>query len=200
VEVFGREMRENVPTKSSSVNLVNPVAFGSSLAAGTHFEVKRYRAKMTAKKGCRIAGLFEDDSPAVLVNDYQKDKAVYVPTLLGLVFDEKPDENLARFLGDLALWSGVGSPVLLESSPTEAVSECRVLRGEKEDLLVLLNHSEQPVSCQVGLPLARHRGSSLSDLLGGEVVPARQDSGSMLVDVRLDPKAVKVWLITLALT
>jgi beta-galactosidase len=196
-EVFGCEMRELVPSNSSSVNLLNPETFGSSLAAGTRFEVKRYRAKMKPKQGCRIVGVFEDGSPAVLVNDYQKGKAVYVPALLGLAFDEKPDENLARFLADLALWSGVRSPIQLESTPAQALSECRLLRGEKDDMLVLLNHSEQPVSCQIRLLLARHRGATLSDLLSGDTVPARQDSRSMVVDVKLDPTAVKVWLMSL---
>jgi len=192
-EVFGCHMQELVPTKSSWLTTTDPRVFGSSLPAGSRFEVARYRARMVPQKGCSVAGKFEDGSPGILVNQFEKGKAVYMPALVGWMFDEKVDEGLARFLADLALWAGVQPPLRLEKTPAQAFVEARVLQGDNEDTIIILNHSEERVSIRVRFPLPRHRGAAFSDLLVGESLPVKQESGSVIIETSVDPKTVKVW-------
>ena len=197
-EVFGCHMQELVPTKSSWFTTTDSKVFGSSLPDGSHFEVTRYRARMVPQKGCSIAGKFEDDSPGILVNQFEKGKTAYIPALMGWVFDQKVDESLARLLADLALWAGVQPAVQLEKTPAQAFVEARLLEGDKEDTVVLLNHSEQRVSVRGGFPLPRHRNAAFSDLLAGESLPVKKEPESVVIEASMDPKSVKVWSIQTA--
>jgi len=194
-EVFGCHMQELVPTKSSWLTTTEPVKFGCSLPAGSRFEVTRYRARMVPQHGCSIAGEFEDGSPGILVNQFEKGKAAYIPALIGGALDEKGDEGLAKLLADLALWAGVQPVLRLEKIPTQIFVEARLLEGEKEDTVVLLNHSAEKVSIRVRFPLPRHRSAAFSDLLADESLPVKQESGAVILETSLDPRAVKVWSV-----
>jgi beta-galactosidase GanA len=194
-EVFGCHMEELVPTKSSWISTTHPRVFGSSLPAGSRFEVTRYRAKMIPRNGCSVAGQFEDGSPGILVNRFEKGRAVYIPAIIGWMFDEKLDEKLARVLADLVFWAGVQPAVRVEKTPARAFVEARLLEGEKEDTVVLLNHSAEKVSIRVGFPLPRHRSAAFLDLLADESLPVKQESGAVILETSLDPKAVKVWSV-----
>jgi hypothetical protein len=194
-EVFGCHMEELVSSKSSWLTTTDPRVFGSSLPAGSRFEVTRYRARMVPQNGCSIAGKFEDGSPGILVNQFGKGRAAYIPALIGWMFDQKVDESLARLLADLVLWAGVQPAVRLEKNPAQAFVEARLLEGDKEDTVVLLNHSRDRVSIRVRFPLPRHRSAAFSDLLAGESVAVKHESGSVIIETSLDPNAVKVWSV-----
>jgi hypothetical protein len=150
---------------------------------------------MVPQHGCSIAGEFEDGSPGILVNQFEKGKAAYIPALIGGALDEKGDEGLAKLLADLALWAGVQPVLRLEKIPTQIFVEARLLEGEKEDTVVLLNHSAEKVSIRVRFPLPRHRSAAFSDLLADESLPVKQESGAVILETSLDPRAVKVWSV-----
>jgi beta-galactosidase len=193
-QVFGCYEEELVPISDSTpVTLRDPKSVGSSLPSDTRFEVRRYLERMVPQAGCHVVGEFEDGSPAILVNRYEKGRAVYVPALLGRAFDERVDEKLGLFFAELARWAGIRPALDLEKDPPQAHVQARLLRGAEEDTLILLNYSQDQVSCRLAFPHQRHSRAVLADLSTGEEWLAQDDTRAW--KTMIEPRCARVWRI-----
>lgn len=160
-EVFGcREklIRERRKPKLhvESLQELMPSLTGKMEIPGAVYEEVLEPLKDTAK----ILACFEDGSPAMIINSYDKGKAILVGSLISGAYEKDRDDKSGKFLKDLLKWAGVETLLGMDGDKAEG----RIMEGLGYKILFGFNHGSKKadISFCLRVPKREYRILDLS--------------------------------------
>ena len=117
-----------------------------SLSVGDQLLGSFYQEALETLANGRAVAEFPDGSPAIVVSEYGRGRAVFVGTCLGMAYEENRDENAGKLIKGFVDWVGISPPVeVLDVSEDQSV-EARLLKGNGFKVLFGFNHGGEPAT------------------------------------------------------
>ncbi len=142
-------------------------------------------------EGAEPLGYFEDGRVAITRATYGHGQAILIGTLLGYSYFDHRDATVSRLIADLVELSGARPSVLTDRSEVRA----DVLHAENTSLLVVVNTGPQASDVAIDLGRVLNSFDKTTDLISGEEVRTRAESGSLNVHLSLDRNGCGLYLI-----
>jgi len=186
-EVFGCKelwIRERKKTKLfvDSLHEIIPSFSGNLVISGADFEEALEPLEDTAK----TLAHFEDGSPAMIINNYGKGKAILIGSLISGTYEQERDTENGKFLKTLFNWASIEPIVDITGDNTE----CRVMEGVGFKILFGFNHGNKKAdtSFHLRVPKSEYR---IWDILNQRDVNWSYENG-LIIPQELDPQEVCV--------
>lgn len=184
-EVFGckeRWIRERKETKLVIESEKEILSSEKMEISGTVYEETFEQLKDTAK----ILAHFEDGSPAMIINNYGKGKAILVGSLISRAYEKDRNEENGKFLKNLFKWAGIEPLIHIDRSKVEG----RILEGSGYKILFGFNHGNKSADINFHLRVLK-REYKVLDLFNQTDVKWSFDTGLKIYQ-ELEPQEVCV--------
>ncbi|MFX0061737.1 MAG: beta-galactosidase [Candidatus Hermodarchaeota archaeon] len=184
-EVFGckeRWIRERKETKLVIESEKEILSSEKMEISGTVYEETFDQLKDTAK----ILAHFEDGSPAMIINNYGKGKAILVGSLISRAYEKDRNEENGKFLKNLFKWAGIEPLIHIDRSKVEG----RILEGSGYKILFGFNHGNKSADINFHLRVLK-REYKVLDLFNQTDVKWSFDTGLKIYQ-ELEPQEVCV--------
>lgn len=165
-----------------------------NLITGNHvFEnvAKVISEHIEIKEGAKVSACFENGMPAVVSHSFGSGKTVYVGTLFfaNAMWNYSSDTNtLFRRLMDEVQYQ----PAATMRCPNEELVEMRMLYGEKEAFLFLINHESKNVSIELSFPCSGY--TEMQNIITDERSVLAKDKE--VIKTFLKAEEVKVYMLS----
>ncbi len=184
-EVFGCKeqwIRERKETKLMIESEKEILSSEKMEISGTVYEETFEQLKDTAK----ILAHFEDGSPAMIINNYGKGKAILVGSLISRAYEKDRNEENGKFLKNLFKWAGIEPLIHIDRSKVEG----RILEGSGYKILFGFNHGNKSADINFHLRVLK-REYKVLDLFNQTDVKWSFDTGLKIYQ-ELEPQEVCV--------
>ncbi len=158
----------------------------------TYHDVAKVVAEhICVKEGADVLAAFEDGSPAVAANTYGKGRTVYTGTLFfaNAMWNYSADTNC--FFKKLLQEAGYQPQAKLWGTDEEQMVEMRLLKGEKEAFLFLLNHESKAVCLNLTVPGMQYK--AMQDIRTGE--QSRIENDTIQIRDNMEAEEVKIFML-----
>ena len=146
-----------------------------------------------------VLGVFEDGSPAIVVNPYGKGVAMFVGTLLSVAFYHYGDPNAGKLLKGLPLLASLTPPVTVAGVDTAQDIEPRLLQGKTSagvpyTIFFGFNHTSQSLHPRFGLALPEGE-YAVTDVVTRQAVQYSWEDNRLMLDKELAQG--EIWVMKL---
>ena len=146
-----------------------------------------------------VIGVFEDGTPAIVVNSFGKGLAIFVGTMLSVAFYQYGDPNAGKLLKGLPVVASLTPPVTVVNVNPDLDIEPRLLQGKTSTgipytIFFGFNHTTQTIHPRFGLELLIE-DYEVTDVVTRQAVPFSWEENRLMLDKELAPG--EIWVIKL---
>jgi beta-galactosidase len=139
-----------------------------------------------------IAGRFPDGAPAVVVNNFGKGKTIYIASCAFLGCKDGENVEMHHILQRAIEFAGVSRRVHVENISSAQYVEGRILTALSEELLIVMNHSEQTSRAVIHL-CCEKQPAHVENAESGQMVPFSAGKGNIALETCLAPFGVSIY-------
>lgn len=143
------------------------------------------------KEGAKVSACFENGKPAAVSHSYGSGKTAYVGTLFfaNAMWNYSADTNtfFRRMMDEVQY-----RPAATMQCPDEELVEVRMLYGEKEAFLFLINHESKNVSVELSFPCSGY--TKKQNIVTDERSVLADDKG--VIKTFLEAEEVKIYMLS----
>jgi beta-galactosidase len=141
-----------------------------------------------------IAGHFPDGTPAVAVNSFGKGKTIYIASCAFLDCGNGENGEMRGILRKAMEFAGVSHRVFVENISNAQHVEGRVLSADGNELLVIMNHSDQTSRAIVHLHCKKNP-VSVEDIENGKTVSFSTGKSGIALETCFTPLGVHIYKV-----
>lgn len=143
----------------------------------------------------RVVAAFPDGRPAIVAAPFGKGRAIIVGSFPASAYHHFKNPNNGKLFAGLADWLKISAPVRVSVSPSDALVEGRLLRGNGYAILFGFNREDKAVTARFGVRTDA-AGAAAADLESGQAVALTRDGDRAVVEKSLQPR--EVWVVRIA--
>jgi beta-galactosidase GanA len=159
------------------------------------FAGKYFRDKLIPGKNARILGKFADDnSPAVVINEYGKGKAILSAVPLGASYYNNPENNAKKTIMDFIRGADVFPEIKFISKENYKL-DMKIHFAENEKIVYIINHEGFDKSGSVEIKESDFDVKSITNIISDKDAGFNKKEGLLKTDIKISPYETIVLLL-----